>query len=60
MRKFCGGLGEMGNKKILIVDDDPDVLKSMHVRLKANNYDTFLQRMRSRALLRRGRSSRIS
>lgn len=31
----------MGNKKILIVDDDPDVLKSMHVRLKANNYDTF-------------------
>ena len=31
----------MGNKKILIVDDDPDVLHSMHVRLKANNYDTF-------------------
>jgi DNA-binding response OmpR family regulator len=31
----------MGNKKILIVDDDPDVLKSMHVRLRANNYDTF-------------------
>jgi CheY-like chemotaxis protein len=31
----------MGNKKILIVDDDPDVLQSMHVRLKANNYDTF-------------------
>lgn len=31
----------MGNKKILIVDDDPDVLKSMHVRLKANHYDTF-------------------
>jgi DNA-binding response OmpR family regulator len=31
----------MGNKKILIVDDDPDVLKSMHVRLKANQYDTF-------------------
>ncbi|MGC2404395.1 MAG: response regulator [Acidobacteriaceae bacterium] len=31
----------MDNKKILIVDDDPDVLKSMHVRLKANNYDTF-------------------
>jgi DNA-binding response OmpR family regulator len=30
----------MGNKKILIVDDDPDVLHSMHVRLKANNYDT--------------------
>jgi two-component system KDP operon response regulator KdpE len=32
----------MGNKKILIVDDDPDVLHGMHVRLKANNYDTFL------------------
>jgi DNA-binding response OmpR family regulator len=30
----------MGNKKILIVDDDPDVLHSMYVRLKANNYDT--------------------
>jgi DNA-binding response OmpR family regulator len=31
----------MGNKKILIVDDDPDVLQGMHVRLKANHYDTF-------------------
>jgi DNA-binding response OmpR family regulator len=31
----------MGNKRILIVDDDPDVLHSMHVRLKANHYDTF-------------------
>ena len=31
----------MGNKKILIVDDDPDVLQSMHVRLRANHYDTF-------------------
>ena len=31
----------MRNKRILIVDDDPDVLHSMHVRLKANNYDTF-------------------
>jgi DNA-binding response OmpR family regulator len=31
----------MGNKKILIVDDDPDVLKGMHIRLKANHYDTF-------------------
>jgi DNA-binding response OmpR family regulator len=31
----------MANKKILIVDDDPDVLKSMHVRLRANHYDTF-------------------
>jgi DNA-binding response OmpR family regulator len=28
-------------KKILIVDDDPDVRQSMQVRLKANHYDTF-------------------
>jgi DNA-binding response OmpR family regulator len=28
-------------KKILIVDDDPDVRQGMHVRLKANHYDTF-------------------
>jgi DNA-binding response OmpR family regulator len=31
----------MGNKKILIVDDDPDVLQSMNVRLKANHFDIF-------------------
>ena len=31
----------MSNKKILIVDDDPEVRQGMHVRLKANNYDTF-------------------
>src|ERR1700690_4258855 len=31
----------MGNKKILIVDDDPDVRLGLHVRLKANNYDVF-------------------
>ena len=31
----------MGNKKILIVEDDPDLLRSMHVRLRAHNYDTF-------------------
>jgi len=30
----------MANKKILIVDDDPDVRHGMHVRLKANHYDT--------------------
>jgi two-component system, OmpR family, KDP operon response regulator KdpE len=33
---------EMANKKILIVEDDPDVLKAMHVRLQANHYDTFM------------------
>ena len=31
----------MANKKILIVDDDPDVRLGMHLRLKANGYDTF-------------------
>src|ERR1700686_4136108 len=31
----------MSNKKILIVEDDPDVRKGMHVRLQANHYDTF-------------------
>jgi DNA-binding response OmpR family regulator len=32
----------MGNKKILIVDDDPDVRQGMHMRLTANHYDTVL------------------
>ena len=27
-------------RKILLVDDDPDVRLAMHVRLKANGYDT--------------------
>jgi DNA-binding response OmpR family regulator len=31
----------MQAKKILIVEDDPDVREGMHVRLKANGYDTF-------------------
>src|ERR1700687_4554251 len=31
----------MGNKKILIVDDDPDVRMGLHVRLKANHYDVI-------------------
>ena len=31
----------MGNKKILIVDDDPDVRQGLHVRLKANHYDVI-------------------
>ena len=31
----------MANKKILIVEDDADVRLGMHVRLKANGYDTF-------------------
>jgi DNA-binding response OmpR family regulator len=32
---------EMSNKKILIVDDDPDVRRGLQVRLKANHYETF-------------------
>jgi DNA-binding response OmpR family regulator len=31
----------VGNKKILIVDDDPDVTLGMHLRLRANHYDTY-------------------
>jgi DNA-binding response OmpR family regulator len=30
----------MQTKTILIVEDDPDVREGMHVRLKANHYDT--------------------
>jgi CheY-like chemotaxis protein len=30
----------MGFKKLLIVDDDPDIRLGMNVRLKANDYDT--------------------
>jgi DNA-binding response OmpR family regulator len=30
----------MGGKKILIVDDDPDIRQGMHVRLEYNGYDT--------------------
>jgi len=29
------------NKKILLVDDDPDVTLGMHLRLRANHYQTF-------------------
>jgi DNA-binding response OmpR family regulator len=29
---------DMSEKTILVVDDDPDVRQSLHVRLKANNY----------------------
>jgi DNA-binding response OmpR family regulator len=32
----------MANKKILIVDDDPDVRQGLNVRLKANQYDICL------------------
>jgi two-component system KDP operon response regulator KdpE len=29
------------SRKILIIDDDPEVRLGYHIRLKANNYDTF-------------------
>ena len=32
----------MQNKKILIVEDDPDVRLGMRIRLEANHYDTFV------------------
>jgi two-component system KDP operon response regulator KdpE len=31
----------VSNKKVLIVDDDPDIRLGMNVRLKANGYTTF-------------------
>ena len=31
----------MSKKKILIVDDDQDLLRALHLRLKANGYDTI-------------------
>jgi DNA-binding response OmpR family regulator len=31
----------MGNKRVLIVEDDADVRLGYHVLLKANHYDTF-------------------
>jgi|ERR1700722_7741098 len=37
--RSCGE--KMIIKKILIVDDDPDVCKGMEVRLKADHYDIF-------------------
>jgi len=32
----------MRYKKILVVDDDPDVRKGLHVRLTANHYEIFV------------------
>jgi two-component system KDP operon response regulator KdpE len=29
----------MANSKILVVDDDPDLLRALRLRLRANNYD---------------------
>lgn len=30
----------MEKKKILVVDDDQDILRALNIRLKANNYET--------------------
>lgn len=30
----------MEKKKILVVDDDKDILRALNIRLKANNYET--------------------
>ena len=29
----------MSNPKILVVDDDPDLVRALRLRLRANNYD---------------------
>lgn len=34
----------MSKKKILLVDDDADLLKGLNLRLKANEYDTIFAR----------------
>lgn len=41
MRRMIHRRGPMANKKILIVDDDPDVRQAMHIRLRSQSYDTF-------------------
>jgi DNA-binding response OmpR family regulator len=40
----------MCNKRILIVEDDPDVMLGYHVLLKATNFDTFFARDSSQGL----------
>jgi DNA-binding response OmpR family regulator len=40
----------MLNKRILIVEDDPDVMLGYHVLLKATNFDTLFARDSSQAL----------
>lgn len=49
----------MANKKILIIEDDPDVLQGMHIRLKASHYDIFLAGDTFSGGLRRGSASQM-
>src|SRR5229473_2054226 len=37
-------IGIMNAKRILVIDDDPDLRLGLHIRLKANNYDTYFAR----------------
>ena len=39
MHRLKGARLTMTQKKILIVDDDPEMRLALHIRLKANNYD---------------------
>lgn len=39
MQRLKGAHLTMTQKKILIVDDDPEMRLALHIRLKANNYD---------------------
>jgi two-component system KDP operon response regulator KdpE len=41
MIKSIKGDTHVSKKKILIVDDDKDLLRALHIRFKANNYDTI-------------------
>ena len=41
MKKSIKGDLLMNKKKILIVDDDKDLLRALHIRFKANNYDVI-------------------
>jgi DNA-binding response OmpR family regulator len=46
-------------KKILVVEDDPDVRQGYHIRLAANHYETFFAADGSPASRRRRRTSLI-
>lgn len=41
MKKSIKGDTRVSKKRILIVDDDKDLLRALHIRFKANNYETI-------------------